>query len=161
MEWIALGAEAEAALDGDVERAAPVDEGEDHTVWAVAAAAAAEALVDMDDVDLGRAAEWARKAARKFEKNGRLLLMVGVVVRLRTSNGLVKSRSICVVRCQSMHVIGRTAAALCLSSASHVEMRMSQEAVDLCHMCRLSLDHRNGLALPSTPRYALSAYGSG
>lgn len=31
----------------------------------------------MEAFDFGKAAEWARKVAQKFEKNGRLLLMAG------------------------------------------------------------------------------------
>ena len=41
-------------------------------------AAAAEEVVEMDGFDLGKAAEWARKVAQKFEKKGRLLLMAGI-----------------------------------------------------------------------------------
>ena len=41
-------------------------------------AAAAEDVVEMDEFDLGKAAEWARKVAQKFEKNGRLVLMAGM-----------------------------------------------------------------------------------
>lgn len=44
-----------------------------------AAATAAEEVVEMDAFDFGKAAEWARKVAQKFEKNGRLLLMAGTL----------------------------------------------------------------------------------
>ena len=32
----------------------------------------------MEEDDLGKAAEWARKVAQKFEKNGRLLFIAGI-----------------------------------------------------------------------------------
>lgn len=49
------------------------EELEDQTVWAVAAAAVEEDV--SEDEDFGTTEEWARKAARKFERNGRLLVM--------------------------------------------------------------------------------------
>lgn len=54
------------------------EEGEDQTVWGEVTAAAEEA-VEMEGDDFGSEAEWARKAAQKFEKNGRLLVMVGTL----------------------------------------------------------------------------------
>lgn len=69
---------ADAAL-GDVCCDALAD-GDDQTVWAEAATAAAadDDEVESEACDLGRAAECARKAARKFEKKGRLLVMVDI-----------------------------------------------------------------------------------
>lgn len=53
-------------------------EEDDQTAWEVAAAAAAAEVVESDAEDLGRAAEWALKAARKLEKKGRLLPIVDI-----------------------------------------------------------------------------------
>lgn len=49
---------------------------EDQTVWVCEEAA--EEVVEMEGFDFGKAAEWARKVAQKFEKNGRLLLMAAM-----------------------------------------------------------------------------------
>lgn len=40
-----------------------------------ACAADADEVVDIEGEDLGRAAEWARNAARKLEKKGRLFMV--------------------------------------------------------------------------------------